>query len=105
MKREKDRITLTLKEADEIREYLEILYAMEGSTLDEDFNAECHRAGFFARKMCELLHGHIDILNGKLRGLQNLNMTRQYDINPQDQEKAENFFRGISYGSIYSKTA
>ena len=58
MKREKDRITLTLKEVDEIREYLETLYAMEGSTLDEDFNAECHRAGFFARKMCELLHGH-----------------------------------------------
>ena len=30
---------------------------MEG-TLDEDFNRECHRAGFFARKMCELIHGH-----------------------------------------------
>lgn len=57
MKRENNRISLTLKEADEIRELLESLYAMEG-TLDEDFNYECHRAGFHARKMCELIHGH-----------------------------------------------
>lgn len=52
----KGRISLTESEADEIREYLETLYAMEG-TLDEDFNAECHRAGFFARKLYRLLHG------------------------------------------------
>lgn len=57
MKRDNNRISLTLKEADEVREHLETLYAMEG-TLDEDFNHECHRAGFFARKMCELIHGH-----------------------------------------------
>lgn len=57
MRRDKNRISLTLKEADEVREYLETLYAMEG-TLDEDFNRECHRAGFFARKMCELINGH-----------------------------------------------
>lgn len=56
MKRDDNRISLTLKEADEVRELLETLYAMEG-TLDEDFNRECHRAGF-ARKMCELIHGH-----------------------------------------------
>ena len=57
MKREKDRITLTLKETDAIREHLETLYAMEG-TFDENFNAECKSAGKFARKMCELLYGH-----------------------------------------------
>ena len=57
MKRDNNRISLTLKEADEVREHLETLYAMEG-TLDEDFNRECHQAGLFARKMCELLHGH-----------------------------------------------
>ena len=57
MKREKDRITLTLKEADAIREHLETLFAMEG-TFDEDFNAECKSAGKCARKMCELLYGH-----------------------------------------------
>lgn len=57
MKRDNNRISLTLKEADEVREHLETLYAMEG-TLDEDFTRECHRAGFFARKMCELIHGH-----------------------------------------------
>ena len=42
MKRDNNRISLTLKEADEVREHLETLYAMEG-TLDEDFNRECHR--------------------------------------------------------------
>lgn len=57
MKRDNNRISLTLKEADEVREHLETLYAMEG-TLDEDFNRECYRAGFFARKICELIHGH-----------------------------------------------
>lgn len=41
MKKDGNRISLTIKEADEIREYLETLYAMEG-TLDEDFNSECH---------------------------------------------------------------
>lgn len=57
MKKEsKGRISLTEREADEIREYLETLYAMEG-TLDEDFNAECRRAGFFARKLFKLLYG------------------------------------------------
>ena len=30
-------------------------------------------------------------------------MTRQYDINPQDQEKAENFFRGISMGAFIER--
>ena len=30
-------------------------------------------------------------------------MTRQYDINPQDQEKAENFFRGISMGAFIAR--
>lgn len=39
MKKDGNRISLTIKEADEIREYLETLYAMEG-TLDEDFNSE-----------------------------------------------------------------
>lgn len=57
MKKDGNRISLTIKEADEIREYLETLYAMDG-TLDEDFNFECHRAGFYARKICELIHGH-----------------------------------------------
>ena len=57
MKKDGNRISLTINEADEIREYLETLYAMEG-TLDEDFNSECHRAGFYARKICELIHGH-----------------------------------------------
>ena len=57
MKRENSRISLTIKEADEIRELLETLFAMEG-TLDEDFNFECKRAGTHARKMCELIHGH-----------------------------------------------
>ena len=57
MKKDKDRISLTRKEADEIREFLETLYAMEG-TLDDDFNRECHRAGIHARNLCELLHGH-----------------------------------------------
>ncbi|WP_305116213.1 hypothetical protein [Duncaniella muris] len=58
MKKDKnERISLTFKEADEIRELLETLFAMEG-TLDEDFNRECKRAGFHARNMCELLHGH-----------------------------------------------
>ena len=52
----KGRISLTEREADEIREYLETLFAMEG-TLDEDFNAECHRAGFYARKLYKILHG------------------------------------------------
>jgi len=56
VKLEKNRISLTLNEADEIREYLETLYAMEG-TLDESFNAECRRAGFFARKLHRLLKG------------------------------------------------
>ena len=57
MKREKNRITLTLKEADAIREHLETLYAMKGA-FDEEFTAECHSAGKYARKMCELLYGH-----------------------------------------------
>lgn len=58
MKKDKnERISLTFKEADEIRELLETLFAMEG-TLDEDFNRECKRAGVHARNMCELLHGH-----------------------------------------------
>ena len=56
MKKDSSRISLTIKEADEIRECLETLYAMEG-TLDEDFNFECRRAGFHARKMCELIYG------------------------------------------------
>lgn len=46
-----------MKEADEIREHLETLYAMEG-TLDEDFNAECKNAGHYARNLCELIYGH-----------------------------------------------
>lgn len=57
MKKDKDRISFTRNEADEIRELLETLYAMEG-TLDDDFNRECHRAGIHARNLCELLHGH-----------------------------------------------
>lgn len=57
MKREHNRISLTQREADEIREHLETLFAMEG-TFDEDFNAECKSAGHFARKICELLYGH-----------------------------------------------
>ncbi len=57
MKKDGKRISLTLKETDEIRELLETLFSMEG-TLDEDFNWECHRAGIHARKMCELLYGH-----------------------------------------------
>lgn len=48
---------MTEREADEIRERLETLFAMEG-TLDDDFNYECKRAGFYARKLCELIHGH-----------------------------------------------
>jgi len=48
-------------EADEIREYLETLYAMEG-TLDADFNAECHRAGFFARKLHRQLKGDAPVV-------------------------------------------
>lgn len=57
MKKEKNgRISLTQNEADEIREYLETLFAMEG-TLDEDFNRECHRAGYYAIRLNVLLHG------------------------------------------------
>lgn len=56
-KDDKGRISMTQKEADEIRELLETLFSMEG-TLDEDFNFECHRAGIHARKICELLYGH-----------------------------------------------
>lgn len=50
------RISLTEREADEIREHLETLFAMSG-TLDEDFNAECNRAGRYARKLYKLIHG------------------------------------------------
>lgn len=58
MKNEKNkRISLTFNEADEIRELLETLFAMEG-TFDEDFNRECKRAGVNARNMCELLYVH-----------------------------------------------
>lgn len=71
MKKDGNRISLTIKEADEIREYLETLYAMEG-TLDEDFNSECHRAGFYARNMCKLILG-IDIRHGMLQVQSNLN--------------------------------
>lgn len=56
MKLENGRISITINEADEIREYLETLFAMEG-TLDDDFNRECHRAGYFARKLHRLLKG------------------------------------------------
>ncbi len=57
MKQDKNgRISLTPNEADEIREYLETLFAMEG-TLDEDFNRECHRAGYYATRLNILLHG------------------------------------------------
>lgn len=57
MKKEKNgRISLTQNEADEIREYLETLFAMEG-TFDEDFNRECHRAGYYATRLNILLHG------------------------------------------------
>ena len=38
MKKDKDRISLARNEADEIRELLETLYAMEG-TFDDDFNS------------------------------------------------------------------
>lgn len=58
MKKDGNRISLTIKEADEIREYLETLYAMEGTLDEEDSNSECHRAGFYARNMCKLIHGH-----------------------------------------------
>lgn len=58
MKKDGNRISLTIKEADETREYLETLYAMEGTLDEEDFNSECHRAGFYARNMCKLIHGH-----------------------------------------------
>lgn len=58
MKLENNRISITLNEADEIREYLETLFAMEG-TLDEDFNRECRRAGYFARKLHNLLNGDV----------------------------------------------
>lgn len=57
MKKDTNKITLTLREADEVRECLETLFAMEG-TLDDDFNAECKRAGRHARRLCELLYGH-----------------------------------------------
>ena len=57
MKKEKNgRISLTPTEADEIREYLETLFAMEG-TLDEDFNRECRRSGYYATRLNILLHG------------------------------------------------
>ena len=50
------RISLTKNEADTIREALETLFAMSG-TLDEDFNAECNRAGRYARKLYKLIYG------------------------------------------------
>lgn len=57
MKKEKNgRISLTQNEADEIREYLETLFAMKG-TFDEDFNRECRRAGYYAIRLNVLLHG------------------------------------------------
>lgn len=56
MKIENNRISLTKKEADEIREALETLFAMSG-TLDDDFNAESNRAGRYARKLYKLLYG------------------------------------------------
>lgn len=56
MKIEKNRISLTEREADEIREVLETLFAMAG-TLDDDFNVECNRAGRYARKLYKLLYG------------------------------------------------
>jgi hypothetical protein len=57
MKRENSRISLTLKEADDIRELLESLSSMCG-TLDEDFNAECRQAERLARNLCQVLYGH-----------------------------------------------
>lgn len=50
------RISLTENEADSIREALETLFAMSG-TLDEDFTAECNRAGRYARKLYKLIYG------------------------------------------------
>ena len=57
MKRANNRISLTLKEADDIRELLESLSSMSG-TLDEDFNAECKQAERYARILCQVLYGH-----------------------------------------------
>lgn len=52
----KGRISLTEREADEIREHLETLFAMAG-TLDDDFTAECKHAGRYARKLYKLMYG------------------------------------------------
>ena len=57
MKRANSRISLTLKEADDIRELLESLSSMSG-TLDEDFNAECKQAEKYARTLCQVIYGH-----------------------------------------------
>lgn len=52
----KGRISLTENEADTIREALETLFSMAG-TLDDDFNAECKRAGRYARMLYKLIYG------------------------------------------------
>lgn len=57
MKKVNNRVSLTLKEADSIRELLETLNSMDG-TLDEDFNSECKQAGRYARNLCQILYGH-----------------------------------------------
>lgn len=50
------RISLTENEADTIREALETLFSMSGA-FDEDFTAECNRAGRYARKLYKLIYG------------------------------------------------
>lgn len=52
----KGRVSLTEREADDIREHLETLFAM-GGTLDEEFTAACNNAGKYARKLFKLLYG------------------------------------------------
>lgn len=53
MKREKNRILLTLKEAEEIEACLDSLSAMSG-VYDENFNKECYCAEKYADKLMKL---------------------------------------------------
>lgn len=55
-KEDKNRISLTRKEAEDIYECLESYSSMRG-TFDEDFNAETKLAGRLANKLQLLLYG------------------------------------------------
>lgn len=82
MKREKNRILLTLKEAAEIEDLLDSLTAMSG-VYAEDFNKECHRAEKYADKLM------------RLQNKQYVEETIGERLTIDEEERLQRFYQGL----------